>query len=196
MRRPGSNWIWAPSSGAAEPSFRPRSRLEREARAEARPLERLRRRSEMDTKETISVLNDLIETSKDGEKGFRECAEDLKRADLKTTMMQRSQDCASAAAELQQLVRSRGGEPVTRSSVGGGVSTRWTGLKWMVTGKDDEAILNECERGEDVALKSYRKALDKDLPADIRVVVQRQFQGVQRNHDQVKALRDAARARS
>ena len=72
---------------------------------------------------------------------------------------------------------------------------RWVDLKSMVTGKDHEAILNECERGEDVALKSYRKALDKDLPADIRVVVQRQFQGVQRNHDQVKALRDAARAR-
>ncbi|HJE29487.1 PA2169 family four-helix-bundle protein [Stutzerimonas nitrititolerans] len=150
----------------------------------------------MDTKETISVLNDLIETSKDGEKGFRECAEDLKRADLKTTMMQRSQDCASAAAELQQLVRTLGGDPETSSSVAGDLHRRWVDLKSMVTGKDDEAILNECERGEDVALKSYRKALDKDLPADIRVVVQRQFQGVQRNHDQVKALRDAARARS
>ena len=97
----------------------------------------------MDTKETISVLNDLIETSKDGEKGFRECAEDLKRADLKTTMMQRSQDCASAAAELQQLVRSLGGDPETSSSVAGDLHRRWVDLKSMVTGKDDEAILNE-----------------------------------------------------
>lgn len=150
----------------------------------------------MDTKETISVLNDLIETSKDGEKGFRECAEDLKRADLKTTMMQRAQDCASAVAELQQLVRSLGGDPETSGSVAGDMHRRWVDLKSMVTGKDDQAILNECERGEDVALKSYRKALDKDLPAEVRVVVQRQFQGVQRNHDQVKALRDAERARS
>ena len=29
----------------------------------------------MDNKDTISVLNDLIETCKDGEKGFLECAE-------------------------------------------------------------------------------------------------------------------------
>ena len=150
----------------------------------------------MDTKETISVLNDLIETSKDGEKGFRECAEDLKRADLKTTMMTRAADCASAVAELQQLVRSLGGDPETSGSMSGDLHRRWVDLKSMVTGKDDEAILNECERGEDVALKSYRKALEKDLPAEIRVVVQRQFQGVQRNHDQIKALRDAERARS
>lgn len=150
----------------------------------------------MDTKETISVLNDLIETSKDGEKGFRECAEDLKSPQLKTTMVQRAQDCATAVAELQQLVRSLGGDPETSGSVAGDLHRRWVDLKSLVTGKDDEAILNECERGEDVALKSYRKALDKDLPADIRVVVQRQFQGVQRNHDEVKALRDAERARS
>lgn len=150
----------------------------------------------MDNQETISVLNDLIETSKDGEKGFRECAEDLKNPQLKTTMVQRAQDCATAAAELQQLVRSLGGDPETSGSVAGDMHRRWVDLKSMVTGKDDEAILNECERGEDVALKSYRKALDKDLPADIRVVIQRQFQGVQRNHDQVKALRDAERARS
>lgn len=150
----------------------------------------------MDNQETIGVLNDLIETSKDGEKGFRECAEDLKNPQLKTTMVQRAQDCATAAAELQQLVRSLGGDPETSGSMAGDLHRRWVDLKSMVTGKDDEAILNECERGEDVALKSYRKALDKDLPADIRVVVQRQFQGVQRNHDQVKALRDAERAHS
>lgn len=63
----------------------------------------------MDNKDTISVLNDLIETCKDGEKGFLECAEDLSRADLKSTMTQRAQNCARGASELQQLVRSLGG---------------------------------------------------------------------------------------
>ncbi|MCQ4313273.1 PA2169 family four-helix-bundle protein [Stutzerimonas sp. VN223-3] len=150
----------------------------------------------MDTKDTISVLNDLIETSKDGEKGFLECAEDLKSPNLKTTMTQRAHDCATAAAELQQLVRTLGGDPETTTSTAGDMHRRWVDLKSMITGKSDEAILNECERGEDVALKSYRKALEKDLPVDVRSVVERQLQGVQRNHDQVKALRDAERARS
>ena len=149
----------------------------------------------MDNKDTISVLNDLIETCKDGEKGFLECAEDLSRADLKSTMTQRAQDCASGASELQQLVRSLGGDPETSTSVSADLHRRWIDLKSMITGKDDLAILNECERGEDVAMKSYRKALEHDLPMDVRAVVERQYQGVQRNHDQVRALRDAERAR-
>src|SRR5690606_14150345 len=107
-----------------------------------------------------------------------------------------AQDCASAVAALQPLVRSLGGDPATSGSVTGHKHRRWGDLKSMVTGKDDKAILNECERGEDMALKSYRKALEKDQTAEVRVVVQRQFQGVKRNHDQVKALRDAERARS
>ncbi|MQT72087.1 DUF2383 domain-containing protein, partial [Pseudomonas sp. FSL R10-0071] len=34
-------------------------------------------------KEAISVLNDLIETSKDGQEGFKTCAEDIKNPELK-----------------------------------------------------------------------------------------------------------------
>ena len=150
----------------------------------------------MDTKDTISVLNDLIETSKDGEKGFMECAEDLRDPQLKSTMSQRARDCATAAAELQQMVRSLGGDPETSTSMAADMHRRWVDLKSMITGKDDEAILNECERGEDVAVKSYRKALEKDLPAEVRLVVERQYQGVLRNHDEVRAMRDVARAKS
>ncbi|MHA6493440.1 PA2169 family four-helix-bundle protein [Pseudomonas borbori] len=148
----------------------------------------------MDNKDVVSVLNDLIETSKDGEKGFRECAEDIKSVQLKTLFNQRAQECAAAASELQQLVRNLGGDPETSTSVAGDMHRRWIDLKSMITGKDDEAILNECERGEDVALKSYKKALEKDLPASVRMVVEKQLQGVQRNHDQVKSLRNMARA--
>jgi uncharacterized protein (TIGR02284 family) len=149
----------------------------------------------MDTKETISVLNDLIETSKDGEKGFTECANDLHTAALKSTMVKRSEECATAAAELQQLVRSLGGKPEKDTSLSGDLHRRWVGLKDLVTGKDDTSILNECERGEDVAKESYKKALEKELPPNVSEVVEKQYQGLLRNHDQVKALRDAARAK-
>lgn len=145
-------------------------------------------------KETISVLNDLIETSKDGEKGFLTCAEDIKNPELKSLFIQRSQGCAASAAELQAEVRALGGDPETSTSVSGDLHRRWVDLKSLVTGKDEEAVLNEAERGEDHALKAYKKALEKDLPANVRAVVERQYHGVQRNHDQVKALRNIARA--
>ncbi|MFS2095610.1 PA2169 family four-helix-bundle protein [Pseudomonas sp. Pseusp11] len=150
-------------------------------------------------KEAISVLNDLIETCKDGQEGFKTCAEDIKNPELKTLFIRRSADCATAAAELQATVRSLGGDPETSTSVGGDLHRRWVDVKSMFTGKDEEAVLNEAERGEDHAKKAYKKALEKineDNLVSIRDTVERQYHGVQRNHDQVKALRNQARARS
>ena len=55
-------------------------------------------------------------------------------------------------------------------------------------------MLAECERGADTALAAYRKALKEELPAEVRQVLERQMQGVQANHDQIKALRDSTPA--
>jgi uncharacterized protein (TIGR02284 family) len=149
-----------------------------------------------DSPEVIRVLNNLIETSKDGEEGFKECAENLERPDLKNLMMDRARECEEAARELQSIVQGLGGTPEDSASTTGALHRRWVDLKAALTGKSEQSVLDECERGEDVAKKSYRNALENQaLPADIRAVVERQYQGVLRNHDQVKALRDAARAR-
>ena len=150
-------------------------------------------------KEAISVLNDLIETSKDGQEGFKSCAEDIKHPELKALFAKRSAECAAAAAELQAQVRALGGDPETSTSVAGDLHRRWVDVKSVFTGKDEEAVLNEAERGEDHALKAYKEALEKISKHNlvgIRDLVESQFHGVQRNHDQVKALRNQARARA
>lgn len=153
-------------------------------------------------KDIIDVLNDLIETSKNGEKGFNESAEDIKTPAIKTFFTKRAEDCRQAAAELQSEVRRLGGDPETTTSVAADLHRGWVNLKSMVTGKDDEAILNEVERGEDVALKSYKDAREKLVKLNVTTgdpvyaLVQKQLDGVQKNHDEVKALRNAARARS
>ncbi|MEE8873560.1 ferritin-like domain-containing protein [Pseudomonas helleri] len=150
-------------------------------------------------KEAISVLNDLIETSKDGQEGFKTCAEDIKNPELKALFVKRSADCGTAAAELQAEVRKLGGDPETSTSVAGDLHRRWVDVKSIFTGKGEEAVLNEAERGEDHALKAYKEALEKISKHNlvgIRDVVERQYLDVQRNHDQVKALRNQARARA
>ncbi|MDD1968443.1 PA2169 family four-helix-bundle protein [Pseudomonas sp. NPDC090203] len=151
-------------------------------------------------KEAVSLLNDLIETSKDGEKGFHTSAEDIKNPEIKAYFLSRSSECATAVRELQAEVRALGGDPENSSTAAGTVHRLWVELKAAVTGKSDEAVLNEVERGEDHALKAYRdaqqKAVEKALPTNVVSLIQRQLAGVQANHDKVKALRDSVRRAS
>jgi uncharacterized protein (TIGR02284 family) len=69
-------------------------------------------------------------------------------------------------------------------------------LKEALTTRDDKAILEECERGEDYAKKTFTEALVEPLPEAIRTVVQRMTAEVTMAHDQVRDLRDRARAAS
>lgn len=147
----------------------------------------------MDNDDVISVLNDLIQTCKDGEEGFRVCAEDISDPQMKSFFVDRSRKCADSARELQEQVLGLGGKAETGSSVSSALHRRWIDIKSAITGHDDEAILNECERGEDIAVQNYRDALEQDLPVAMRNVVERQFRGAQRNHDEVKRLRDQVR---
>jgi len=143
----------------------------------------------------ISMLNGLVETSKDGEKGFATAAKDAKNPDLKAMFSKRAEDCARGAAELQEIIASHGGKPEEGGSVAGALHRGWVNLRAAVSTRDDLAILEECERGEDVAKAAYRKALDDDsLSPDERSVVQRQYEGVVRNHDQIRDLRNSYRA--
>lgn len=146
----------------------------------------------MNNDSTIDTLNDLIETSKDGEKGFAKSADETRNPELRALFSEGSARCARSARELQDLVRGLGGDPEKRGSAAGALHRGWVDVKAAMTGRDDKAILNECERGEDVAKARYANALREDLPPQVRMIVERQYDGVLKNHDRVKALRDAA----
>ncbi|MEJ7812269.1 MAG: PA2169 family four-helix-bundle protein [Gemmatimonadaceae bacterium] len=149
-----------------------------------------------DNDAVISVLNDLIETSKDGANGFRTAADAVKSAEAKTLFLSRVQLIERAAGELQAEVRRLGGDPERTGSVAATLHRGWIDLKSAVTGKSDAAILTECERGEEVAVKNYEDALKKDLPADVRALVDRQYRGTVQNLERVRALGRAAGAAS
>jgi uncharacterized protein (TIGR02284 family) len=143
----------------------------------------------------IDILNDLVETSKDGEYGFTACAKHVKSPELERLFTERANQCLRAADELQSLVVQYGGQPETEGSATGALHRGWVAVRGSLTGFSDQAMLEECERGEDAALARYRAALkNEELPEAVRALIARQQLGVQANHDQIKRLRDMARA--
>ncbi len=145
-----------------------------------------------DNDNVISVLNNLIETCKDGQTGFQTAAEGVKRSDLKTLFGQYSQQRAKFAGELQNEVLRLGGDPTQTGSVAATLHRGWINIKSAVTGSDENAVIAECERGEDSAVANYKDALaDQKLPADVRSIVERQAAQVKESHDRIRNLERA-----
>ncbi|MBV7541674.1 PA2169 family four-helix-bundle protein [Acidovorax sp. sic0104] len=188
--RLADDWRARHSDGLAWTDARPATRAawDRASRYQAndtRPLD------VVDNDDVVDILNDLLESSRDGEYGFKSCAEHAKSQQLKTVFQRHAQECAAAGAELEHEIRRLGGEPASGGTVSGALHRGWVSVKTALSIQDDKAVLEECERGEDAAVARYRKALKNSLPAQVQSLVQRQSQGAQRNHDEVRALRDS-----
>jgi uncharacterized protein (TIGR02284 family) len=144
-------------------------------------------------KETISTINDLIETLKDGQEGFRQAAEAVEDPELKSLFHEYSLQRSRFAGELQsEALRLGETKPEDSSSAAGAMHRTWINLKSAIAKRDNHAILAECERGEDSAVKEYLEAMeDEDLTAPVREIISRQYSEVKSAHDRVKQLRDA-----
>ncbi len=139
-------------------------------------------------KKALASLNDLIETCKDGEVGFRTAAEGLTDPNVKATFAKFSRERGQMARDLQDEVKGLGGTPETSGSTSAALHRGWINIKSAVTGKDDKAIVAEAERGEDVAKAAYEAALKVALPGQVKALVERQAAQVRAAHDHVRSL--------
>lgn len=148
----------------------------------------------MDGNNVISVIENVIERCKDGQKGYQEAASKVKRADLRTFFNEQSLERSRFAGELQsELIRLGKGDDKPSGTVSGTLHRAWIDTK-VALGGGDKAILEWLEQGEDVAKEAYQKALSASLPADVAEIIRRQAASVQQAHDKVKSLRDMAQA--
>jgi uncharacterized protein (TIGR02284 family) len=148
----------------------------------------------MDQNNAINVVENLIETCKDGLKGYHDAAEHVKSPALKIFFKEQSAERAQFAQELQTELGTLGKpDKKVSGSVGGAVRRAWLDTKASLGG-GDKTILESVEAGEDTAKDTYNKALSGSLPPTLVEIVRRQAAGVQQAHDKVRVLRDEAKA--
>jgi uncharacterized protein (TIGR02284 family) len=142
--------------------------------------------------ELIKILNHLIEIGKDGANGYATAAGAVKTPELKQLFTSYAHQRALFATELQAEVQRLGGTPEQAGTVAATLHRGWMNLKSLVTGHDEAALIAECDRSEAVAVKAYEEALKAPLPAEVKSVVQRQFEQVQEAHARIRALETVA----
>jgi uncharacterized protein (TIGR02284 family) len=144
--------------------------------------------------EIISVLDELIETLKDGQQGFKQAAEGVSDAKLKSLFRDYSDQRSRFITALQTEARRFGeNKPEDHSSAAGVLHRGWIHLKSAVTGGDEYAILAECERGEDSAVDIFQKAVQDSLPPALQEIVSRQHVEIKAAHDRIRDLREIAK---
>lgn len=140
------------------------------------------------------VTKDLIETLEDGREGFTKGAEkltDIGRSDVAGTFRELASQRATFAKELRDLAQQYGDNIEEDGSMLGALHRGWMSIKDAVNGDDPDGVLDAAEQGEDHAKSEYKDALDSDISAHLRAVVERQQTEINAAHDRVKALRDA-----
>jgi uncharacterized protein (TIGR02284 family) len=147
----------------------------------------------IETSETIDLLNNLIETCKDGCEGFKTAADDSKDPELQAIFRRYATQRETFSRELRQLVASLGGDADKHGSVTGAIHRGWINIKAAVSTNEPHAVLAEAERGEDAAVSAYRDASEQIYEPLARDVVTRQFTAVKAAHDHVRDLRDSPR---
>lgn len=145
----------------------------------------------MEHTDVIAILNDLIATSEDGVVGYRTAAAAIGNPEAKNLLTERARRIEQSKVELSDLVRHLGGAPAEHGHVAAGLHRGWINLKAAISGKNDDTILVEVERGEQNAVKHYRDALNADLPPEVRMVVESQARGAEMNLTRIESLLEA-----
>ncbi|MDX1687351.1 MAG: PA2169 family four-helix-bundle protein [Candidatus Promineifilaceae bacterium] len=142
-------------------------------------------------KQLVSTLNRLYRLCQAGARGFQVVAENVSNRGLKVLLKTYAQQRAQFARELESAIQDLGGETSRRRSIRGIVHRGRIDIKATLTiGQQDveNVVLKEALLGERAAVRGYQRALEEDLPGDMKAMLQQQAREIQAVNDQVELL--------
>ena len=138
----------------------------------------------------IATLNTLTATVIDSINGYEDAASNADNSRFQQLFRERASERQQVVEQLRSEVRRLGGNPEDDGSFLGATHQRFLDLKAAITGRDDQAIINEVERGEDYLKEKFEAALNSGhLSGESRSVVESCYQSVRQGHDQMSQLK-------
>ncbi|MEM9883975.1 MAG: PA2169 family four-helix-bundle protein [Planctomycetota bacterium] len=146
------------------------------------------------TDQTVKRLNDLIQVNLDSAKGFRETSEGLESASYTSLFREIADERDGQAASLRTLVQAGGDDAPDSTSFLSQAHRWWTGVRDAVTSSSNYDVLAEAERGEDKILHMYQDVEEECRGSKVHDLILEHREQVRLRHDQVRSLRDKAKA--
>jgi uncharacterized protein (TIGR02284 family) len=140
------------------------------------------------------VLNDLVKINNDRVKGYEKAANEIREldSDLESKFHRFAQDSQKYSFELATKIVDLGGEPSQGTTNSGKIYRVWMDVSGAYTGHNRQTVLENCEFGEDAAMKAYKSALEADIEWDVetRGIVLNQHASITAAHDEIRRLRN------
>jgi len=140
--------------------------------------------------DTIEKLRELRRLNVDSAKGFKECADLIADAALKSAFESIAQERSGQADSLGHHVEWNEGDEQERGSYAAAVHRAWIKVRDACTSDSTSTVLIEAERGEDVIKEAYEEALEETSGSPIHDTIAEQYACVKKTHDRVRGLRD------
>lgn len=136
-----------------------------------------------------TILGELIETLEDGRKGYERAAEQLDDSNpgLAANFRKTAQQRIGFADELRSAAGASAGEVDSSGTAAANLHRGWLSLKDALSGDDPDAVVKAAVTGEEHALKEYQKALDADVPTDLRTTLTRQRDAIEQVRTRLEA---------
>jgi uncharacterized protein (TIGR02284 family) len=142
----------------------------------------------------VEQVNKIIQTNIDRREGYEKAIDEMKDLSLKSLFQECCKQSNENVNELRQIVIQHGGRPVDNTSTSGDLYRVWMDIKSALAVDNTKAVLQSCERGEDIALNAYHDVANtsngQPIGEPVITTLNRQKEGILATHNKVKALRD------
>lgn len=144
----------------------------------------------MTQQETIGLIDELIETNKDGELGYRTAALHVHNTQLQSVFTDYAKQRAQFAHQLRAEIERLGGTPADSGSFAAALYRGWIDVKTALSGGDGSSLIAACEAGDEAAVASYQRVIAQDISGQTRTIIERQFRQVQEAHNHMCRLKE------
>jgi len=135
-----------------------------------------------------AVLNHLIESCRDAERGLRHAATLVTHWTMRSEFKHAAELRAQFAIKLLPHAHRLGGAATAEGTTGASIHRHWMDAKSLLSGHDDRAILAEARRGDRVTVLAFKSAVEGELPATVRDLVEQAYAELCRSHERLDEL--------
>lgn len=107
----------------------------------------------------VNSLQEILQKNYDAEKGLKEVMLKTDSQPLKKWLQHKAVERSGFANEIDSELRKLGAEPRESGSFTGSAHRVWIDVKTALASNKDEAIFEECIRGDKASVDEYNKQL-------------------------------------